>query len=127
MFVFETSLKSLSLAIMLNSLKKEVLFMNKSEFTGGLLGLIGTNLLAMIIVVFTLGIGLPWAVCIRQSWYANHTKIDGRQLVFDGTAIELFGQYIKWFLLTIVTLGIYSLWLNIKMHAWVVSKTHLTA
>jgi len=97
--------------------------MEKSKFTGGLLGLIGTNILASIIAVITLGIGIPWAVCIRQSWYVKHTYIEGKQLVFKGRAIELFGQYIKWLLLTLITLGIYVFWLRIKMHAWVVSKT----
>jgi uncharacterized membrane protein YjgN (DUF898 family) len=97
--------------------------MEKSKFTGGLLGLLGTNIIAALIIVVTLGICLPWAVCIRQSWYARHTYIEGKQLKFTGNAFELFGQYIKWFLLTIITLGIYSFWLNIKMHAWVISKT----
>ena len=77
----------------------------------------------MLIIVLTLGIAFPWAVCYRQRWFAEHTYIDGKQLAFTGKAIELFGQYIKWLLLTIITLGIYSLWLNIKMHAWVLSKT----
>lgn len=100
--------------------------MEKSQFTGGLLGLIGTNILALLLTIITLGIGLPWAVCIRQSWYAKHTSIQGKQLIFVGQGSQLFGQYIKWFLLTLVTLGIYSLWLNIKMHAWVVSKTEFS-
>ena len=39
--------------------------------------------------------------------------------------MQLFGNYIKWFLLTIITLGIYGFWLNIKMKAWVVSHTHI--
>lgn len=57
--------------------------------------------------------------------YAKHTVIDGGQLTFDGTGMQLFGNYIKWFLLTIITLGIYGFWLNIKMKAWVVSHTHI--
>lgn len=55
---------------------------------------------------------------------AKHTVIDGKRLVFDGKGVQLFGQYIKWFLLSIITLGIYSFWLNIKMKQWVVSHTH---
>lgn len=97
----------------------------KSQFTGGLLGMIGIGILQAIIVVFTLGIGTPWAVCIKEGWYAKHTIIDGKQLVFTGTGIGLFGNYIKWFLLTIITLGIYSFWLSIKMKQWVVENTHV--
>lgn len=97
----------------------------ESKFDGGLLGWIGIGLLQGIICFFTLGIGTPWAVCIKEKWYAKHTKIDGRQVVFDGTGGQLLGNYIKWFLLTIVTLGIYSFWLSLKMKAWVASHTHL--
>ncbi len=97
----------------------------ESKFNGGLLGLIGIGILQVLISVFTLGIGVPWAICLRESWYAKHTKIDGRQVTFDGTGLQLFGNYIKWFLLTIITLGIYSFWLSLKMKAWVTSHTHL--
>ena len=96
-----------------------------SKFNGGLLGLIGINILQWLIILVSLGIALPWAVCKKQNWLAKHTIIDGKQMVFDGTGGQLFGQYIKWLLLTIITFGIYSLWLSIKMHAWVVSHTHL--
>jgi uncharacterized membrane protein YjgN (DUF898 family) len=97
----------------------------ESKFNGGLLGLIGIGILQGLLIVFTLGFGAPWAVCMKERWYANHTTIDGRQLTFDGTGGQLFGNYIKWFLLTIITLGIYSFWLSIKMKAWVVKHTHL--
>ena len=96
-----------------------------SEFNGGLLGLIGINILEKIIITITLGIAAPWAVCMKESWIAKHTKIDGRQVYFDGTGAQLFGNYIKWFLLTIITLGIYGFWLDIKMKKWVVKHTHL--
>lgn len=97
----------------------------QSKFNGGLLGLIGIGLLQLLISVLTLGIATPWAVCLKENWYAKHTVIDGKQLYFDGKGIQLFGNYIKWFLLTIITLGIYSFWLSIKMKAWVVSHTHI--
>lgn len=96
----------------------------ESKFTGSLLGLIGINLLTGFLISITAGIAAPWAVCIRESWIADHTVIDGRQLRFNGSGGELFGQYIIWFLLTVVTCGIYSFWLNLKMKAWVVSHTH---
>ena len=97
--------------------------MEESKFTGGLFGLIGINILGFIITLLTLGICYPWAVCLREKWYAKHTYVDGKQLVFDGTAIQLFGNYIKWLLLSIITCGIYSFWLGIKMKKWVVSHT----
>lgn len=96
----------------------------QSKFTGGLGGLIGTNIGYFIIVGLTLGIGTPWAICYKENWYAKHTTIDGKQLVFTGKGGALFVKFIKWFLLTIVTLGIYGFWLNIKVHQWVVENTH---
>ena len=97
----------------------------ESKFDGGLLGMIGINILQSLIITFTLFIGLPWAVCIKENWYAKHTTIDGHQVVFDGTGGQLFGNYIKWLLLTLITLGIYGFWLSIKMKQWVVKHTHL--
>ena len=96
----------------------------KSFFTGSLGGLIGVNLLMILVTILTLGLGFPWALCMQEKWYAKHTIIDGQQLYFDGNGFQLFGNWIKWLLLTILTLGIYSFWLGIKMKQWVVSHTH---
>ena len=54
-----------------------------------------------------------------QNWKTRHTVIDGQRLYFDGTGAQLFGNWIKWFLLTIITLGIYSFWLKIKTEQWI--------
>ena len=97
----------------------------ESKFNGGLLGLIGISILQILLTVCTLGIAFPWAVCMKESWLAKHTVIDGRQLYFDGNGGQLFGNYIKWFLITIITLGIYGFWLDIKMKQWVVKHTHM--
>ena len=97
----------------------------ESKFNGGLLGYIGISILMSLIIGFTLGIATPWAVCLYQRWVAKHTMIDGRQVKFDGTGAQLFGTYIKWFVLCIITVGIYGLWLPIKMQAWVTKHTHL--
>ncbi len=57
-------------------------------------------------------------------WEVRHTTIDDRKLVFDGTGAQLFGSYVKWFLLCIVTIGIYSLWMPVKIRQWKVKHTH---
>lgn len=49
------------------------------------------------------------------NWKVKQTVIDGQRLYFDGTAMQLFGNWIKWLILTVITLGIYSFWLNIKL------------
>ena len=99
--------------------------MKESKFTGGLLGFLGTFLLCYVIAIVTLGIGMPWVMCIWYKWVADHTVIDGKQMVFDGTGGSLFGQYIKWLLLTIITCGIYGYWVGIKLMQWKAQHTHL--
>ena len=73
-----------------------------------------------LITVFTLGICYPWAVVMTYRWQAKHTYLNGRRLRFTGTAPGLFGHWIKWFLLIIVTLGIYSFWVWPKLTKWIV-------
>lgn len=40
----------------------------KSRFEGNILGFIGVNILAAIIIFFTIGIATPWAMCIKYRW-----------------------------------------------------------
>ena len=95
----------------------------KSYFDGGLLQLIGWQILGGLVTAITLGICYPWAICMIYRWEAKHTVINGRRLKFNGTAMQLFGNWIKWLLLTIITFGIYSFWLNIKLIQWKTKHT----
>ncbi|AEB77331.1 membrane protein [Clostridium botulinum] len=94
-----------------------------SYFDGGLFQLIGWTLLGFIITVCTVGICYPWALCMVFGWKTNHTVINGKRLIFRGTAVGLFGNWIKWLLLTIITCGIYSFWLGIALEKWKVKNT----
>lgn len=105
--------------------KQEGLRMEKSYFDGGLLQLIGWNILGFIITICTLGICYPWAVCLVYGWEIKHTVINGHRLRFDGTPIQLFGLWIKWFLLMIITLGIYGFWVGISLRKWKAKHTFL--
>ena len=96
----------------------------ESKFTGTKRGLSWTKFVQMFLSVISLGIAIPWAVCRTERWMAKHTIIDGKQLKFDGTGGALFGQYIKWFLLTCITFGIYGSVVKLRMHQWVIAHTH---
>lgn len=96
---------------------------NGSYFDGKLIQQIGWSILCALLSLITIGLGVPWAVCMKQRWETKHTVIEGKRLCFNGTGGKLFGNYIKWFLLSIITIGIYSLWLGINMKKWVVKHT----
>ena len=98
--------------------------MKDSYFDGGLLQLIGYRLLGGFIIVLTLGICAPWAMCMIYNWETKHTVIDGHRLKFNGTAIQLFGNWIKWLLLTLVTFGIYGFWVAIAIKKWKTKHTY---
>lgn len=94
-----------------------------SYFDGGLLELIGWKIIGGMITFFTLGICYPWALCMVYGWKINHTVIEGRRLKFTGSAIGLFGHWIKWWLLCLITCGVYSFWLSIALEKWKVKNT----
>lgn len=98
--------------------------MAESKFTGSVLGLIGVSIAAMLMTVFTLGIGLPWAICYVERWNIEHSKIDGRQIIFCGKGSALLCKCLVWAGLIIVTLGIYLFVLPISYRKWIVSNTH---
>jgi uncharacterized membrane protein YjgN (DUF898 family) len=56
-------------------------------------------------------------------WKVEHTVVEGQRLRFEGTAVSLFGQWVKWFILSIITLGIYSFWVKIKLEQWKTKNT----
>ena len=82
------------------------------------------TLLAGIIAALSLGLLTPWGICILYKWEAEHTVIEGRRLGFDGTGGQLFGNWIKWWFFTIITLGIYGFWVNIRLKQWITKHTY---
>ena len=90
------------------------------EFDGGAATYLGVGILSALITVFTLGIGVPWAIVLRESWKAKHTIINGSRVTFTGSGAGLFGHYIKWWLLCVITLGIYGFWVAPRLTKWIV-------
>ncbi len=58
------------------------------------------------------------------NWETKHMVVDGHRLSFDGKAIQLFGNWIIWLLLSIITFGIYSFWVGIAIRKWKTKHTH---
>lgn len=93
------------------------------SFDGGAGTYLGTGILALLITMFTLGLCTPFAIVLRQRWRAKHTYINGHRLVFVGGGMQLFGLWVKWFLLMIITVGIYSFWVAPRVQKWIVENT----
>lgn len=93
------------------------------EFNGGAANLLGTQLLAGLVTVCTLGICYPYALVMQERWRAKHTVLHGRPLYFKGTGIGLFGLWIKWLFLIVITLGIYSFWVAPRIMRWKIENT----
>ncbi len=87
-------------------------------FDGGAGTYLGTAILAFLVTVFTLGICYPFALVLRERWRAKHSLINGQLLVFTGSATGLFGLWLKWMLLFIVTAGIYAFWISPRLARW---------
>lgn len=94
-------------------------------FDGGAGSYLGVGLLAFLVTVLTLGICLPWAMCMLYRWRSEHTLIYGNRVKFTGSGASLFGHWIKWWLLCIVTIGIYSFWVVPRLTKWTVENQHI--
>lgn len=70
----------------------------KSYFDGTTLQLIGWRFLGALVSLITFGLCMPLAYTMIYKWEATHTYIEGRRLKFDGSALQLFGKFIIWFL-----------------------------
>ena len=96
-----------------------------SRYDGGVLGTLAAGIVTSLIITFTCGIATPWAICYMYKFVINHIIIDGKRLCFDGNGAQLFGNWIKWFLLTLVTCGIYSFWVTPRLYDWIAKHTHI--
>lgn len=96
----------------------------RSYFDGGYWAYIGYSLLVGFVCIITLGIALPWMLCMFQRWKAKHTVICGKRMYFDGTGLQLIGNYLLWMLLSVITFGIYGLWTSINIRKWITKHTH---
>jgi uncharacterized membrane protein YjgN (DUF898 family) len=93
------------------------------KFHGDVSSHFGVAILSFLLTVITLGLGYPWAVCMKEQWKANNTTINGKKLKFIGTGSGLFMKWLLWSFLFIITIGIYGLWIAPKFQKWVIEHT----
>ncbi|HWM19054.1 MAG TPA: DUF898 family protein [Ilumatobacteraceae bacterium] len=84
-------------------------------------------MMELLIAALAFEMCYPFALVYRERWKAKQACIDGRQLVFTGSALSLFGNWIKWLLLSVVTLGIYVFWVGPRVQKWIWEHTALAS
>ena len=103
----------------------EELINGESYFDGKILNIIGVNIFAYFVSLLSLSLLFPFAVCYKYKWVANHTVINKKRIVFNGKSLSLIGHYLLWYLLSIITFGIYGLWLPMKVYSWKIKNIHI--
>lgn len=95
---------------------------NNSYFDGGVLGMIGTSLLANLVMCIPF-VGFAWSDIIRLRWETRHTVVDSRRLIFNGRIGDLFVKYLLWGILSAVTFGIFAWFVPVKALRWQTEQT----
>lgn len=95
---------------------------NNSYFDGGVLGLLGTNILSFIVLFVPL-VGFAWSTIIKTKWLKSHTVCDSRRLIFEGGVGGLFVKYLLWGFLSIITFGIFAWFVPVKEMRWLTERT----
>lgn len=96
---------------------------NESYFNKDILESFLLNILSTFIIIITLGIGYPFAKCIRYRWRLRNTIISGKRLRFIGNSSDLSKKYLKWLLLSIATFGFFALFIDVLDEKYRVENT----
>lgn len=94
-----------------------------SRFEGSAIEFLGYIIFIGVFTILSLGLAYPWLICAYYKWEAKNTVISGKRLKFIGTGGSLFLNNLKWMILVIITFGIYSFWLQVKLLNWKISNT----
>ena len=97
----------------------------ETKFTGGVFPVFLFFLWCPLLLLVTLCLALPLVECIVIRWVCDHSIISGKRYKFKGTAGGLFGRYILWWFLTIITLGIYGFWSIRNQIRWMVENIEM--
>ena len=93
-----------------------------STFTGTCGGYFGMMLTTALLSLIPFC--MPFAICRLKRWECAHTKIVGMRLKFEGRAGNLLGRFFVWGFFTIITIGIYGIFIApVRMKQWEASNT----
>ncbi len=87
--------------------------------TGTTILLIVVGILALIVMLLL----MSWMYTVLLRWMSHHTIVNDHRLVFVGRVGELMKKIVIYWLLTVVTLGIFSIWVPVKLLRWKAANT----
>lgn len=97
-----------------------------SEFKGGALANLFLSFFVVLFSLVTLGLLYPALMCAYMRWETNRVYMNGRKLEFDGHAAQLYGKFLLWLFLSLITFGIYLLLrMPLNLQRWKISHTHV--
>lgn len=64
-------------------------------------------------------------ICKIYKWRLSHTVINGKRLTFTGSGGSLLGHWILWEILTVITCGIYGLFVHVALRKWELQHTYI--
>lgn len=96
------------------------------------LDLLKASIVGYLLTIVTFGIYAPWFICsIRQLMSERTTMLANGQPVgtfeFHGSGGNLFKTFVIGYLLTVVTLGIYGAWFQVKLKRFFMEHTLVRA
>ncbi len=77
-----------------------------------------TTLAMILIGIVIFGIGFCWANIIGLKYRRKHTIVCGQRMRFTANTWNLFWNCVKWAFLSVITVGIYLIWLPTKVRKW---------
>ena len=97
----------------------------ESKFSGGVFPIFLFCIWAPILLTISLGLATPFIVCTVIRWICDNSSIGGKSYRFKGTAMGLFGRWILWYILTIITIGIYGFWSTRNQIKWIIENVEM--
>jgi hypothetical protein len=106
--------------------RPQLVLENESFYDGNTFIMFLLRLLGFILFFVTLTISYPWTMCMIYRYQTKHTVVNGYRLKFDGKGSQLLGRYLLWLLLTILTVGIFLIFLTNKIRIWKAKHTFIS-
>ncbi|MEC9093777.1 MAG: DUF898 family protein, partial [Planctomycetota bacterium] len=88
--------------------------------------------LGILLTLITFGFYFPWFYCSLIRWGLNNTKVNVQghgalQPSFEGRGGQLLGTFVVGYILSVVTLGLYSFWLQVDLFKFLYGNTKVTS